>query len=440
MARSPRDKFERELELLESDVDDPATLAALKEFAAATDPDVPHVKIPKPTSTGGVTYDELANNTAVLYLGNVRRAYKRGLDLLEADADTVNDFMADLVTDASNRRTDLVDGSRSLKRTTANAWQAGLVAFYRWADEPGTSDERADTNVSWPADEIHRFSEQSTPDADDWPDSDDLDAMREACLHSQNTRRDRAFLELVAGTGQRSYAIVTLRIKDIRLDADIPHVMLNPDIEGDGDKGVIEASGRWKPIVSDVKPIRQWINHHPFRDADRRAEYGLPDRFQDCYLFVGDLQMPSTDPTSHWSDDGARFALYRRKKRTAEISDVKTVTANVNPHSWRHYAYTRSKDLPIDEAKRKKVFGWKPDSNVGDLVYGHISNEEAGKNFAEAWAENFGSGSDVDLTEQLVGEFAGMDVSPEVRKELVNRLMSDERFKQQVVDAVLAEV
>jgi len=107
---------------------------------------------------------------------------------------------------------------------------------------------------------------------------------------------------------------------DVDLDADVPHVLLNPEIAGDGDKGAIERTGRWKPIVTDTGPIRQWIQTHPLRDADRRAEHGAPDDFEDCYLFVGSPRQHSTDLSDHWGTDAVRSMLMRRKADTETLA------------------------------------------------------------------------------------------------------------------------
>jgi hypothetical protein len=123
----------------------------------------------------------------------------------------------------------------------------------------------------------------------------------------------------------------------------------------------------------------------------------------------------------------------------------------VNPHNWRHYAYTKSQDLPIDESKRRTVFGWAPGSDTGSTVYGHTENEQAGRDFAEAWAEAFGDADtegiaeqivgDADtegIAEQIVGDAVTGDLSPEARQALVQELVGDDAAKQELAEAVLA--
>lgn len=443
MARSPRDQFARERERCTSITDDDVR-AALLDFADAVDPEVAHVEVPVIKNGALDGHESKSNSTAKNYLSALRCAHQRGLPLLDTDAETVNRFMRDLVTEPDKRRYDLVDYNGSISKPSAKSWQSALRAFYRFCTEPGQAADRPDVAVDWKAvngsRDIHMFSARSDPKHDeaDMPEEDDLDAMREACLHSQNTRRDRAFLELAAGTGQRVYALVTLKIEHINLDADVPHVLLNPEIAGDGDKGAIENTGRWKPIVSDTGPIRQWIQNHPLRDPDVRAEYGAPDDFEECYLFVGSLRQRSTDPTDHWGTEAARNMLERRKESTANIHTVKTVDIPVNPHNWRHYAYTQSKDLDIDESKRRQVFGWKPDSSTGNRIYGHVTNTQAGEDYHEAYIEAFGDADTTAVAEQIVGDAAAGDLSPEARRALVQELIGDETAMQEIADAVAA--
>lgn len=429
MARTPREKFIRERDRCRNITDDDVADALGHQYADALDPEYNHSQVPQPTENGGVKRESKANGTATNHLYPLRCAHERGLDLLGADAETVNTFMRELVTEPEHRRTDLVDYDGFIQKGTGKNWQDALRGFYRFCTEPGVADDRPDVAVEWPANDIIRFTEKSTPkhDEGDMPEQADLDAMREACLAGQNTRRDRAFVELVAGTGQRVTALVTLRVGDVYLDGDTPHILLNPAIDGDGDKGAIQNTGRWKPIVTDTAPIRQWIKNHPLKDPEARAEYGAPDDFEECYLFVGSLRQNSTDASEHWGDEAARKMLDRRKADTATLSGVETVDIPVNPHNWRHYAYTKSLELPnIDESDRRDVFGWKPGSNTGATVYGHKSAEQSGRRFAEAFADQFGDADTESVAEQVVGAAVAGDLSPELRKALVRDLVSDD--------------
>lgn len=389
MARTPRDQFDGEVAKL--DGVGGAAGDALASFADAIDPNSRYERLPKPRPDGGVEHASMTNSSAALYLQKLRVAVGRGLDLLGADADAINRFMDEITTPPDERSHDVVDYDGALGDAAAQSYQSALRAFFRWADEPGESEGRPDAAVAWPADAIHIYRDESAPahDEEDMPEQADLDALREACVRSQNTRRDRAFLEVAAGTAQRVYALVTLLVGDVVLDDEVPHVLLNPDIRNDGDKGAIDKTGRFKPIVTDPAPIQDWIDHHPLADPDRRAAVGAPEEFDDCYLFVGDPGHARTDMTDHWGRRGAGRMLERRKADTAELASVPTVEVPVNPHNWRHYAYTQSQDLPIDESTRRKVFGWSPGSKTGQQIYGHKANEKAAREFAEAWWEQF---------------------------------------------------
>lgn len=448
MARSPRDRFETERSRLGA-IDDPDTRSALLAFADAIDPEVVHVDVPAVKDGRIVGRKEFSNSTCENYPAYLRRAHERGLDLLGADVETVNDFMADLVTDADDRRHGLVDHKGSISKVTASCWQAALRTFYRFCAEPETRDERPGVRVPWDAvDGSHRlrmYAARPEPSVgeDEMPGQAELDAMREACLSGQNTRRDRAFLETAAGTGQRVYAIVTLRVGDVYLDGTddvpFPHVYLNPAIKNDGDKGAIErAGGRLRPFVADHRPVREWLDNHPLADADTREDLGGPDAFEDCYLFIGSLRQYHTLATSHWSGSGARKMLDRRKTDTASLPTVETVTGPVNPHAWRGYAYTRSKGLPVDEADRRRMFGWSPGSDEGERSYDHTELAQAAGRIAEAWADTF-DGTDsaaASIAEQVVGATSTVDLSAAEREAIVADLLADGRL----VDELAAEL
>lgn len=413
-------------------LDDAETVDALVQFAHAINPDRARPRLRKPRSDGTLVDVEINFGTGKEYLQTLRLSVERGFDLLDGTVDEYNDFMLDLVDGQVD------DYDDSIGRTTAKKYQSAARAFYRFCDEPGKADERPDTSISWPANDIHVFSDQSEPrydEADLFTDTE-VDALREGCLRGRNPRRDRAFLELLAGTVQRIEAIRTLRVRDVETDPDEgpPYLLLNPEIKGEGDKDAIENSGRWKPIVSNVGPIREFIRHHPLRDAETRAEHGCPDAFEDCYLFVGDPTHPDTDASRPWDDN----AIRKRLERLA--ADV-GVDKPVKPHNFRHWAYSKSKELPVEEDRRRKVFGWASGSTTGDKVYGHVEAEQAGREFAEAWTDAFGdsAGDTPAATEQLIGGVAALDLPPEARQSLVQQLVEDDAFKQELLAAISAD-
>lgn len=410
-------------------LDDAAVVDALVGFAKAADPDRSRPRLRKPRKDGSVVDADITFNTAKEYLQAMRLIHERGFDLLNGLAGEFNEFMHDMV----DGELDAYGGS--IQRTTASRYQSAARAFYRYCDEPGKSSDRPDTTITWPVEEIYVFSDQSEPrydEADMFEDAE-VDALRKACIHTRNSRRDRAFIELVAGTAQRIEALRTLRIKDVNVDADgeLPHILLNPEIRNDGDKGAINNAGRYRPIVSDHTPIREFIEHHPLRDPDARARHDTPDRVDDCYLFVGDPHHPDTDASRPWDANAIRQMLTR-------LGDRAGVDKPVKPHNFRHFAYSKSKELPIDEGIRRKVFSWAPGSDTGETVYGHVETKKAGEQFAEEWAAAFGSadGSIEGVTEQIVGSAFGGDLSPEARQALARELVEDSEF----VDAIADEI
>lgn len=437
---SNKERFKQEIARIKGDdegysanypgLDDPETVDALVLFAKALNPDRTRPRLRKPQTDGTIEDVDTTFGSAKEYLQTLRITYERGFDLLGGTAEEYNDFMQDLVDG------DLPDYNGSIRRVTAKKYQSAARAFYRFCDEPGKADDRPDTAIPWPAEEIIVFNAQSEPrydEADMFEDAE-VDALREGCIKSRNPRRDRAFLELLAGTVQRIEAIRTLRVRDVRTDPNDgpPHILLNPEIKGDGDKGAIEQTGRFKPIVSNVGPVREWIQNHPLRDVEVRAEHDAPDDFKDCYLFVGDPVHPDTDASRPWDDNAIRNMLDRLAKRVGVDKPVK-------PHNFRHYAYTKSKDLQIDEDVRRAVFGWRPDSTVGQTTYGHVENRKAAEAFAEAWAETYGDADEdtAGIAEAVVGPAVAGNLSPEARKALINELVSDDEFVSEIARVIV---
>lgn len=442
MARTNRERFARQVELVEQ-MQDGDVKDAIKSFVPVVDPERPRPKLPKPDGHGGLgEHEQVGNGTAYKYLMALRCSYERGLDLLEADADTVDAFASELPLEPEDRVTGLVDWGGTMTPGSANNYVAALRGFYRFCNEPGKADDRPDTAVSWDgAWKIKLHEEQDTsPEPEELPDVGDLNSLREAVVRkSQNTLRDRAFLEVVAGTGQRVTAVVTLRVGDVYLDGseqlDHPHVLLNKSIAGDGDKGAIEQAGRLRPIAGgDTGPIRQWIENHPLGDAEVRAEHGAPDDFEDCYLFVGSLSQGRTDATGNWGSDSARDMLARRKADTADLTGVDTVAneTDVRPKTWRAYAYTRSLALDIDESDRRKMFGWAKGSDTGQEQYDATATAEAAERVVDAWTDEYGDADAESLRSAVHGEIAGSGLPPEVREDLAG----DEDFVEAVADAV----
>ena len=431
-----RHKFKRELARITGGdgfttdypgLEDDETAAALLEFSRALDPDSARPRLRKPRADGSVVDVDPSPSTAFEYLRLMRITHDRGFDLLTGTAEEYNDFMLDMVDGALKA----YDGE--IGRTTAGKYQSAARAFYRFCDEPGQSDDRPDTAIEWPADDIVVFADQSEPryDEADMFDEDEVDALRKGCIRTQNPHRDRALIEILAGTAQRIEAVRTLRVRDVVTDPDggPPYILLNPEIRDDGDKGAIEHAGRWRPIVSDVGPIREYLNHHPLSDPAVRREHGAPGNLEDCYLFVGDPDHPRTNASNPWAANGIRRVLERLGNRVG-------VDKPVRPHNFRHWSYSRSKELDVDESVRRKIFGWAPGSTTGDTVYGHVSSEQAGKQFAEQWAERFDDRGISGVAEQLVGDVVAGDLSPEARQALVKELIGDESFIDDLASAI----
>lgn len=464
MAQSNREKFLRVIDrITETDeetgeyvnVEEVDVREALLGFADALDPKDGNDHVPAFENRRRSGDMDPSHGTARAYLTTVLAAHDRGLDVLDADARTVNRFMADLRHPPADRKRDLVDEdyTDSISKSTAKRWVAGFRAFYRWANDPQALEPRPEVVVEWAdVDGTGRINMPSVKagrthvQEESWPAEAELEAMREGCIQGQNTLRDHAFLEVAAGTGQRVYCLVTLKVGDVRghidgdcrCDHDFAHVLLNQEIAGDGDKDAIAKAGRMRPVLTDVGPVKRLIEHHQLRDPEVRARVGAPEDFDDAFLFVGDLGHRHTDAASHWHDDGPRDMLERRRDDTADMPGVETVDPDVpvNPHAWRALAYTRSLALPkITQTHRRAMFGWSPGSDVGDTHYQKKeANDLMGEVAAAAAEAGWGEAGVATVAEQVAGPTA--DLTPEARRQLVHELVGDDEARSELQNAL----
>lgn len=327
MAVTPRDRLERELRRIEDNAIDNVfseELAdRLQEFASALDSETVRNKFID--ADGNVrTYEP---RSIEAYLQCLRLSAERGLDLLDTNADSINDFF------------DGEHDDRGLSKTTLARYQSAARAFYRYYD------------LGVDPDAIRVFSERSPPKHDerDMFEAEEVDALRDAC----DRPRDRAFLEMLIYTGQRITAIRTLRVKDV--DVDAGHIYLND--EADGLKGALER-GRKRPLFGARKYVRDWLQYHPRKDDP------------DAPLFVGDPNHWKTKLDEPWSEPGVRKHL----KRIAERAGV---DKPVNPHNFRHYFVTVMKrDYQLDNDTLRMLLGTAVDSDVLLTTYSHVTNSD----------------------------------------------------------------
>lgn len=265
--------------------------------------------------------------TILNYVANLRLCAQRGLDLIDVDADGLNEFMA------------LQHDERGLSLSTIGIYQSAAVAFYRY---------HADLGIDPDAIEVIQHTPKPRHDEQDVFTDDEIAALREAA----DTPRDRAFLELLIYSGQRLTALRTLRIEDIDLDRGVFY--LNGDAEGL--KGA-DDRGRKRPLFGARKYVRDWISYHPV---------GEPE----AWLFVGDPRNPETNLDRPWAPNSIRARL---KRMAADAG----VDKPVNPHAFRHYFVTVMKrDYDLDSDALRALLGVVPHSDVLETTYGHVTTDE----------------------------------------------------------------
>jgi len=342
---NPRDKYQKALERLrlvtgdkpiEQKAKGPRNLRGdvseadaekIRELLDAFDNNVPG-NVFRHNGNGRETKEPktLANYTARFRLA----ATELDGDLLEQTTETINQFMADLVSGDAD-----IAPSDGYSRGSVGQYQSALKAFYRYHDGH---------NVNH--DEIPVYaSEDTTIDDRDMFTVDEIQAMRDAI----DSPRERCLFELLAYTGQRIRAIQTLRLKDIDLEDGL--LYLNED--ADGLKG---AKGK-RPLLGAEAYVRRWLEYHPT---------GEPDD----YLITPKSTGGGT-PGDQITQDTMRYHL----KKIAKKAEVEK---SVHPHIFRHYFTTIAKrDYDLDDAYIKHLRGDSPGSNVMETTYRHLSDADA---------------------------------------------------------------
>ena len=214
-------------------------------------------------------------------------------------------------------------------------------------------------------DDIAVFDKQSTVvDPEDMLTPDEFHALRQAPEHP----RDKAILDLFLYTGQRNTAIRTLRIKDI--DLEDSKYRLNK--EADGLKGA-DLIGTWNPLLAAEGTVRDWLNHHPWGDDP------------DAYLLIENRDSVTRDPHSTISDDTVNRVL-REAAKTASREEPGIENKPTHAHAMRHNFVTMCKrDYGLDDDVIKRLIRHKPESDVMNTTYAHLSDEDYMKKAEEAF-------------------------------------------------------
>lgn len=281
--------------------------------------------------------------------------FARDLDgpLLDADADDLNAVAQRMYEGTA------VPVTKPLSKNSIRTRQNCLKRFLRHIDA------HPDMTVAADPEDIAVFDQQSTVvDPEDMLTREEFHALRTAPEHP----RDKAIVDLFLYTGQRNTAIRTLRIKDIDLDDGKYRLNKNAD----GLKGA-ELIGTWNPLLGAVGSIRDWLTHHP--DPDNPNAYLLTER-RDSLI---------RDASSTISDDTVNRVLREAAEKAAhDESGIENKPTHA--HAMRHNFVTMCKrDYDLDDDVVKRLIRHRPESDVMNTTYAHLSDSDYIKKAEEAF-------------------------------------------------------
>lgn len=258
------------------------------------------------------------------------------VDLSEDDLDTI------ITQFLTGHHSNIKDGG--LSAHTVNNYACALRAFYDFHDfgvDP--------TEIELP----------ETPDSavDDREvfDSDDIQRLRDASM----TTRDRAMFEMLINTGQRVRALQTLRVRDVKPEEGIFY--LNEE-EG----GLKGAEGK-RPLLGAQDACYQLMQEHPT---------GEPDD----YFFTVDPNNPGR------GTPGEKLSQVTFRTRLKKLVDAAGINKPANPHNFRHTFVTIAvKNYGLDRDRIKEILGHGLDSNVMEVTYTHLTDDDTIEAAEKAW-------------------------------------------------------
>jgi integrase len=256
-------------------------------------------------------------------------------DLADADAEVLNEYLTAML---SGSHPDVKDDGYA-QNTVRN--HAGTLR--RLFEYHGTIEK---TDIAMPD------KEETSVDPTDMFTSEEIDALRDAAPNA----RDQCILDLLLYTGQRLTAIQTLRIKDVFPEEG--RFRLNP--EADGLKG---AEGT-RPLLGATASVKRWLQHHPASDDPEAA-------------------LITCLPSSSGGTAGEPLHGTQIQRRIKKIGEKVDIDKPVNPHNFRHNFVTLAKrDYGLSDSQIKHLIGHRPDSNVMNTTYSHLTDEEVATNVA----------------------------------------------------------
>lgn len=360
MARSPRERYRRGRELVQenndlSDADQEAILEVLDAF----DPKRNAVATPQGMSTKADT--TLANYAKAL------TCWGRATDgdLLETTADEFNRVADDMYAGLTDVGPE--DGySQNSVRSRQNCLKRALRYF----------GDRAEAD----ADDIARMDNQSSKvDPSDMLNREEIQAMRDAARND----RDQALFDFLLFTGQRKYAALSLRWKD--LDIDKGRFRLNTDTtNGEGLKGAHDVA-KWRPLLGATGSLRDWKRSHPDSDDG------------DAYVFTASPTHTAYDPYSSMSENGPNRIL-------SKLADRAGVDKPTNPHAMKHnFATMAYLVYDVDTQDIKTQLGHVPGSDVFETTYAHLSDKDTAERIEDAFGVENGEKEEKSLTPAVCG-------------------------------------
>lgn len=307
---------------------------AIRKLCDAFDDNKPTTKRPRWPDAP----DHLTNPREDSTLGNwmyYLTEYAKHVDLL----DTTHDELNAVAERWLNGDAKYKDGS--LARGTIRVYQCCARMFYRYHDVDGVEHEQ-----------IVTFEQANTSiDPRDMLDVEtgEIEAVRQSPDHP----RDRAIVYMLLYTGLRNGGLRTLRVRDVDTDENIYYFN---DSDG-GLKNIYKPSAP-RPLLGATAAANEWLKYHPHGDDP------------DAYFIVQKPNYNVVQPHNPVSN--------RCIERVMEnVKDDTGIQKPLHPHMMRHNAVSIWKrDYDMDNDTIKFLIGHRPDSNVMETTYSHLSAQD----------------------------------------------------------------
>jgi integrase len=255
------------------------------------------------------------------------RKVAREVELTSATANDINAHF-----------TEWLNGDK-LKRNSIRNYQGSVRRFYRYHDD-----------LDPEPDEIALISGAETSiDPSNMLNEEEIHKLREAA----ESPRDLAVFDLLLYTGQRSMAIRSLRVQDVKPEEGVFY--LNPEV--DGLKGA-RRQGRKRPLLLAAASVRDWLRYHPCPDDP------------DAYLITSKGKFNKPNPRKMVSQETIARVCRNLKEKT-------DIEKPLHPHVLRHNFVTLAKRVyEMDDSAIKFLIGHNPDSRVMETTYAHLSEQD----------------------------------------------------------------